>query len=213
MSVIETTTTAKPAEHKLQTTWTLYFDKKIKAKEKAHIDGQAPSSPALNAVNFDTFKHNMKNLGSFSSVEGFWEHFRWLQQPESLPKGMDCYLFRENLLPAWESFPNGGCWIVRVRKKNGVINRLWEEICFSIIAEQFGIADIVGVTLSTRGTYDNISIWNKTNDDAIKLAIGQKMKQVLNLDASTLMNYKAFNAALQDGSMFRNTQKYVFTKN
>jgi hypothetical protein len=44
MSVIETTTASKPAEHKLQTTWTLYFDKKIKAKEKAHIEGQVSVS-------------------------------------------------------------------------------------------------------------------------------------------------------------------------
>ena len=49
-----------------------------------------------------------------------------------------------------QTFPDGGSWILKVRKGNGVINRLWEELCFAAIGEWFADSDVVGIVLSTR---------------------------------------------------------------
>jgi len=146
-----------------------------------------------------------------NTVEGFWRHYAWLKKPDDIPKGYNLSLFRHNHVPAWESFPRGGAWIIKVRKKNGVISRLWEELVFACIGELFEEPDLVGVMLSSRGREDLLSIWNLDNTNPeIRFKIGEKAKEILNLDESTQIEYKSFKTAMKDGSSFRNARPYVF---
>jgi translation initiation factor 4E len=120
-------------------------------------------------------------------------------------------MFRDSLVPAWESFPCGGCWIIKVRKRNGVINRLWEELCFSCIGEWFCESEVVGIALSTRIRDDNISVWIRDSSNATtRLQIGEKLKEILNLDESTQLEYKTFKNAIVDGSTFRAATTFQF---
>lgn len=181
--------------HRLQSKWTFWADKKMATKSHQ---------------SFEDYNQNLSRLGSFDTLEGFWRHYSWLKSPDDLPRDTDFFCFRNQLVPAWETFPTGGCWIVRVRKKNGVISRLWEELLFGAVGELFDNSDIVGVTLSVRTRDDNLTVWNKTADNANKIVIGEKLKDILNLDESTTMHYQEFKKAIECGSSFRGSKPYVF---
>ena len=58
---------------------------------------------------------------------------------------------------------------------------------------------------------DLISIWNRDNrNDEIRFRIGEKMKEVLELEPSTVIEYKHHAVSMQDCSTFRNAKAYVF---
>jgi len=178
----------------LETPWTFYYDKKIVAR-----------------TNYKDFESGLKTLGTFKTVEGFWRHYSWMKSADNLPKDYNIFLFRHNNVPAWETFPDGGMWIIKVRKGNGVITRLWEELCFAAIGELFEEPDVAGVMLSSRGRDDNLSVWNSDNSNPeVRFNLGEKLKEILNLDESTLFEYKFFKSAIRDGSSFRNAKPYVY---
>ena len=130
-----------------------------------------------------------------------------MQQPDQIPRDHNLYLFRDDHIPAWESFPNGSSWIIKVRKGNGVISRLWEELCFACVGEWFEDPDVVGVTLATRAKDDNISVWLKSS---LNTKVGEKLKDLLNLDESTIMHYQSFAKAQEVGSSFRGAQEFAY---
>jgi len=181
-------------ETPLETPWTFYFDKKL-------------TKPA----DYKNYEKNLQKLGKFQTLEGFWHYYAWLKKPDTIPKGHNLFMFRHSHIPAWETFPKGGAWILKVRKKNGVISRLWEELLFACIGELFQEPDIVGIMLSIRHREDLLSIWNYDHSKTeVRMAIGEKLREILNLDESTQIEYKPFKAAMKDGSSFRNAKAYVF---
>lgn len=182
-------------DHKLETPWTLHYDKKL-------------PKPA----DYKNYAQNLVKLGKFDTVEGFWRHYSYLKSPDVIPNGHNLFMFRHSLTPAWETFPKGGTWIIKVRKKNGVISRLWEELLFACIGELFEEPDIVGVMLSIRKSEDLLSVWNQDNskNPDVRFAIGEKLREILNLDESTQVEYKHFKSAIKDGSSFRNAKPYVY---
>ena len=66
-------------------------------------------------------------------------------------------------------------------------------------------------TLCTCRMEDLISIWNRDNrNDEIRFRIGEKMKEILELEPSTVIEYKHHAVSMQDCSTFRNAKAYVF---
>jgi len=189
------TLTSETKEHPLETPWTLYYDKKL-------------SGPTL----YKNFEQNLQKLGQFNTVEGFWRHFAYLVSPDRLPRDHNVFMFRHQYIPAWETFPAGGCWIIKVRKKNGLINRLWEELAFACVGETFEEPNIAGIVLSTRHHEDVLSIWNRDNVryPEVRFKIGEKLREILNLDPSTQVAYKHFSTSIKDGSTYHNAKSYVF---
>ena len=58
---------------------------------------------------------------------------------------------------------------------------------------------------------DLISVWNRDNrNDEIRFRIGEKMKEILELEPSTVIEYKHHAVSMQDCSTFRNAKAYVF---
>lgn len=183
-----------PSDHRLHTPWSLYFDKK-----------------QPQPTEYEDYASNLQKLGRFNTLEGFWKHYAHLKKPDAITKSHNLFMFRHNYTPAWETFPKGGTWIIKVRKKNGVISRLWEEVLFACIGELFEEPDLVGVMLSIRLREDLISVWNKDNSNpGVLFNIGEKLREILNLDESTQIEYKSFKSAIKDGSSFRHAQAYVF---
>ena len=89
------------AEHPLHTSWSFLYDKKIPKK-----------------TDFGTYQSNLHKLGSFDTVEEFWRHYVHVKRPSQLQRDTSLYLFRniEGYKPMWEAFPNGGCWILKIKK-------------------------------------------------------------------------------------------------
>lgn len=175
--------------------WTMYFDRK-QAKP----------------TTYQNYRQNLQKMGAFDTLEGFWKHYSYLKSPDDIPNGHNVFMFRENLVPAWETFPKGGAWIIKVRKKNGVISRLWEELLCALVGELFEEPDIAGCMLSMRRHEDLLSVWNVDNvkNPEVRLKIGERLREILNLDESTQVEYKSFKLAIKDGSSFRNAKAYVY---
>ncbi|KAK8807181.1 hypothetical protein WA158_003940 [Blastocystis sp. Blastoise] len=180
----------KEGEHKLETSWSFWYDRKIMRGEQKE------------------YKNNLKLLGTFDTIEDFWRYYVHLRRPSAMDKDMNYYLFRGTTLPAWESYPDGGCWILKVKKTSGVLGKLWQDLCFATIGEEFEEPNVVGVMLARRGKEDMVSVWNSGNMSFS--SIGERLKEILGLDPSTVIEYKMHQQSLIDGSTFRNAQAYVF---
>ena len=137
-----------------------------------------------------------------------------LKRPSALTSGYNFYLFKEGEghVPMWESYPNGGCWILKISKKQTqVVGKMWQDLLIAAIGEQFEEPDVCGITLALRQQYSLLSVWNVDNtNDEIRFMIGEKLKKILDLDSNTLVEYKAHNVSIQDGSTFKNATAYVF---
>jgi len=186
-------------EHPLQTPFSFWYDKKIAKKTETW-----------------EFKGKLKKLTTFNSVEGFWKAYLYLKRPSALEGNVNLYLFRDGptICPMWEAFPRGGCWILKVKKKTtgpSVLGKMWQDIVLAFIGEQFGEPDVVGISVCIRKAEDLISVWNTDNrNEDIRFGIGEKMKEVLDLEPSTVIEYKEHAESMQDLSTFRNTKAYVF---
>mmetsp|Transcript_19870 Transcript_19870/g.33434 ORF Transcript_19870/g.33434 Transcript_19870/m.33434 type:complete len:244 (-) Transcript_19870:1193-1924(-) len=188
--------------HRLQTPWSFWYDKKQSYQKKAVAA---------------EYRNSLQKLASFDTVESFWKVYLYLKRPSALDLNVNLYLFRDgpNIAPMWECFPNGGCWILKVKKKKdsgaSVLGKMWQDMVFSTIGELFEEPNVVGISVHIRSREDLISVWNRdnTNEDA-RFHIGEKMKQILDLEPSTMIEYKHHFTSLQDMSSFRNAKGYVF---
>lgn len=167
----------------------------------------------------EDWKKQLAPIGDFHSVLGFWRYYAWMKKPSELPAGTNVYVFREDLTPMWETFPDGGCWIIRFHKENaanGIIDRVWEELLIAVIGEQFRTPELVGVSLSARANATKvshiISLWNRDtrNKPQARFRIGERLKVLLHLAAESQIEYKMFSKAREDGSTFRNAQPYIY---
>eukprot|EP01083_Nonionella_stella_P182093 654202_1 len=71
------------------------------------------------------------------------------------------------------SHATGGCWIIKIAKREPFLDGLWEDLLMSTIGENF--------LLSIRREVCNITVWNRDN---------RRLKEILNLDEeSTLYLY------------------------
>ena len=134
-----------------------------------------------------------------------------------MENNVNLYMFRdlESVIPMWECFPQGGLWILKVRKSSPggarILGKLWQDLVFAAIGEQFDEPSLMGVTLATRPNGDILSVWNADNRClSIRFKIGEKMKDVLGLDASTVLEYKHFRESLTDGSSYSGAKQYVY---
>lgn len=188
-------------EHHLQTAWSFWYDRKQTKK----VGGASE------------YRATLIKLGSFDTVETFWKLYLYLKRPSVLDVNVNLYLFRDgpDIAPMWECFPKGGCWILKVKKKRdsgaSVLGKMWQDMVLSTVGELFEEPDVVGVSVHIRTREDLISVWNKdnTNDD-VRFHIGEKMKQILDLEPSTMIEYKHHASSMRDMSSFRNAKGYVF---
>jgi translation initiation factor 4E len=164
-------------------------------------------------VFFSEFRAGLHKVGSFDTIESFWKLYLYLKRPSALESNVNLYLFRDapDVAPMWECFPKGGCWILKIKKKRdsgaSVLGKMWQDMVFSAIGECFEEPDVVGISVHIRSREDLISVWNRdnTNED-IRFHIGEKMKQILDLDPATMIEYKHNATSMQDMSSFRNAK-------
>lgn len=130
-------------EHPLETAWSFWFDKKMPQKADKKV-----------------FQQNLQKLCTFETVEGFWRHYAHLKRPSSLLNDSNLYLFRggEQHTPMWEAYPNGGCWILKLKKKAEVLSDMWQSLLLAAIGEIFEEPDVVGVTVAIRTKEDLLSV-------------------------------------------------------
>ncbi|EEQ97317.1 Eukaryotic translation initiation factor 4E type, putative [Perkinsus marinus ATCC 50983] len=185
-------------EHPLETAWTFWFDRKSGDRRES-----------------DAYVEGLKQAGTFNTVEGFYRHYSHCVRPNELPPNVNVHLFRKGYKPMWEEFPDGGCWILRIKKKSARnhLGQLWETLVMACIGELFEVPDVVGCVLSTRYKDDIISIWNYSNatNPQVRFRICEKFREILGLNLSTVVQYKEHMGSMQDGSTYRNARSYTFS--
>jgi len=191
----------------LQSRWSVWYDKKQSNDSKQQKN------------NKEAWKQNLHKVGDFNTVLSFWRYYAWTKKPSDLEKGTSLYVFRGDVEPMWESFPNGGCWFIRFDRNHvasGVIDRVWEELLLAVVGEQFRTPELAGVSLAARQNQNRvshiISIWNKDSriKQAAKFRIGERLKVLLHLAADSTIEYKMFSKAIEDGSTYRGAQPYTY---
>lgn len=183
-------------EAPLETAWTFWYDKKTTDKKES-----------------DQYMEGLKQLGSFNTIQGFYRHYQYFLRPSELPRDHNVYCFRKHYKPMWEEFPEGGCWIIRIKRKTNqsYVNHMWENLLLACIGEAFEMPDVVGAVLSTRLKDDVLSIWNLSNRGTpARFRIGERLKEILDLNMTALIQYKDHMQSLQDYSTYRNAKNYMF---
>jgi len=163
-------------DHKLQTAWTFWFEKKTKNPE---------------------IKEGLRKLGTFDTIEGFWNHYLYLQRPENVPIDHNYICFREIVVPMWGSIPEGSCWLVKLDKKSTMLTKIWEQMLFAAIGEVFGTPNVVGVILSIRAQENYVSVWTKDGNNPLNFfKLGEKLKRLLDVDPETMVPLQNSNTVI-----------------
>ena len=104
---------------------------------------------------------------------------------------------------------------MKIKKKKdagaSVLGKMWQDMVFATVGEVFEEPDVVGISVCIRKNEDLISVWNADSRNSdIKFKIGEKMKEILDLEPNTVIEYKYHAESMQDMSTFRNAKAYVF---
>ncbi|KAG8701927.1 eukaryotic translation initiation factor 4E [Ceratobasidium sp. 394] len=171
-------------KHPLYSPWTLWFDS---PNTKGKTLPQTPSTsvpptpggvpPTPGAL---SWMDDIKRLIKFDSVEEFWGLYNNIVSPSKLPAKANYYLFKDDIMPAWEDASNkdGGKWSVQLPKEKTRprIDEMWLFTMLAAIGETFdpalSKADkdstaptptslISGVIVSSRPQFYRISIWTR----------------------------------------------------
>ena len=138
------------------------------------------------------YEDAIKFLGTFGTIEEFWQYYSHLKKPDDVPVNTDYHVFQEGIKPMWEDEANkkGARWILRIKK--GAASVFWEELLINMIGEQFDVNDeICGIVVSVRPTEDIFSIWIRTGQDlAVKNSVKETLKKIWNLNDSVYLEYK-----------------------
>ncbi|CAD7674417.1 unnamed protein product [Nyctereutes procyonoides] len=147
-----------PAEHPLQYNYTFWYSRRT------------PGHPTSS----QSYEQNIKQIGTFASVEQFWRFYSHMVRPGDLTGHSDFHLFKEGIKPIWGM----------MQIKMGLASHCWENLILAVLGEQF--------------MEDIISIWNKTaSDQATTARIRDTLRRVLNLPPNTIMEYKTHTDSIE----------------
>ena len=51
---------------------------------------------------FDSYRQRLKDMGSISTIEQFFQYFVYMKKPSEMPREIDLFFFREGEVPMWE---------------------------------------------------------------------------------------------------------------
>ncbi|CAD7941573.1 unnamed protein product [Amoebophrya sp. A25] len=188
----------------------------------AQPDASPASSVGSRILDSKRYLSSIKELGTFGTIEEFSRQFAFVKGPNELGKEYNINLFRKGYMPLWEQMPEGGCWIIRIQKNwsridqatrevrpSYVAERMWVRMILALVGESWNLPDTVGVVLTTRGSCDVLSLWNLHASQ--KLAIGEALREVLELSDHTLIQYKEHAKSIADNSTYLNATNFMVT--
>mmetsp|Transcript_23821 Transcript_23821/g.55566 ORF Transcript_23821/g.55566 Transcript_23821/m.55566 type:complete len:167 (-) Transcript_23821:2428-2928(-) len=145
----------------------------------------------------------MKQLCSFSTIEGFWQYFNHIPRPSQVffdgeyrkkigpsQKTIEEYsLFKKGIEPEWGDPANsrGGEWFCRQFFEADVLDLYWQNLVMAIIGETMdsdleGYPYVNGARVVDKGkTYPlfRLEIWINSRDSDVKHKIRQRLVEIL----------------------------------
>lgn len=181
-------------KHPLYSPWTLWFDS---PSTKGRATGSSTPSTAVPPTpsGASGWMDDIKKVISFESVEEFWGLFNNIVPPSQLPQKANYYLFKENIIPAWEDPANkdGGKWSIQLpkEKNRNNVDKMWLYTMLAAIGETFDpyltksnnetdepppTSLITGVIVSTRPQFYRLSIWTRQAPAGTGTAEDEKLR-------------------------------------
>ena len=146
------------------------------------------------------YDERLKEIGSFSTVEGFWAYYNHLKPVFAIPFGCNVSLFKKGIRPMWEDVANkqGGQWIIKPsaetpeKSPEDLRQNLWKETCMALVG---GVAfngnnNICGATYNRRTSQkEKLVLWTAdANAVQSNLAIGESWKEAVG--ARSIITYE-----------------------
>ena len=159
--------------HELDARWTLSFQRNVPGVED--------------------YSATIHEIGSFSTVEGFWGHFAHLKRPSEIAEQTEYHLFREGVRGLWEDEANmnGGKWFAMVTKEFSA--KYWERVAIALVGALLP-ETIVGEVLAIKEDMNVLSLWSSRgrtgeNDDALCNEAAQ-IAAVLDLPKGAVLKFR-----------------------
>jgi translation initiation factor 4E len=139
----------------------------------------------------EEFEDNMKPLGTFSTVEGFWDMYQHMKRPYTLPRGSEFFLFKAGIRPLWEDQANegGGRFFISV-KRSTLANKIWEDLLLALLLVDAAHHAINGVVLNVRTSEVFLSVWTAQLPDTEMGRYRSWIKNALDLPIEQIIDYK-----------------------
>mmetsp|Transcript_3824 Transcript_3824/g.5349 ORF Transcript_3824/g.5349 Transcript_3824/m.5349 type:complete len:198 (-) Transcript_3824:136-729(-) len=157
------------------------------------------------------WKENLKQCGSFSTAEEFWEVFNNVKPASQLNIGTNYHIFVDGVTPMWEDPANqkGGKFVLTMQKRDskaGKCDEWWLFTALAIIGETMDKAgnEICGAVVSIRKSQDRIALWLKSCDREACVQVGLRWKKALEVSNKTSLKYHSHKAAAASGHSFKN---------
>jgi len=152
------------------------------------------------------YGQRLEKICSMDSVESFHQYYSYLKGPDTLPKGSTLYIFRDKLVPMWETFPEGACWTFKLNRDDSRLNHVWEDTFLSCIGEGLGSHNVAGIVLASRPREFSISVWLVSAEG--KFEIMEHIRKIWRLVEGDGIQFKDFKSSIRDGSSKLNALSY-----
>jgi hypothetical protein len=109
----------------------------------------------------------------------------------------------------WESFPDGGCWTIKLNRGDERIQSSWENLVQGCLRYGLGSHNVAGIVLGSRPRDFSISIWlvsGKTSSHRFEIL--ENLKTALRLREGDILQYKDFEESIRDDSTKINAITY-----
>lgn len=153
-------------KHPLQDPWTLYYD-----MQRHHGNSSK-----------DQYEATLRCIGTFTTLESFFDTFATLHRPSRLEKNANYHLFKQGIKPMWEdpANANGGRWVITLRDRGqsagshaaheALVDRTWMWLVLALIGDTLEDNDLVtGAVCSLRGKGDRITVWTRRKEPVEEL--------------------------------------------
>ena len=169
--------------------WVFWYSNLSKAAEKV----------------FDDYESELVSIAQVSSLPDFFNAYSFLMQVGNLKVGDSVSLFRKGKKPVWESCPSGGCWIIRVPRKDfDKAQAIWESLLIHAVRGAF-TEDVAGIMVNSKKFEINLQVW-MYEAAAVHKSVASDIKEALKV-SKLEMYLKYHKDSLKDMSTFRNSKK------
>ena len=105
------------------------------------------------------YENKLSHLTEVKTVQQFFNAFSYLQSLSELSRNDSISFFRRGRKPMWETCPSGGCWILKIsRKEISKAQLYWETFVIECMRGGFS-QDIDGVLVSVKRHEICLQIW------------------------------------------------------
>ncbi|ODN75816.1 hypothetical protein L202_05817 [Cryptococcus amylolentus CBS 6039] len=153
------------------------------------------------------YEKEIRRVATFGSIESFLHLYSHLTPVNELPPVTDMLVFVSRIARPgiWEEMRDGGRFTIRL--VHPITPVLYESLLFSLIGDQFDESDhVVGCVLSVRQAEGILSVWVEDESDAVRSgALKAKILSLLNLPSTTVCDYRANRALLENATKSQTT--------